>query len=455
MTVFMHFALAIAFPSSSIFFGVVAVFGAVVIPTVIWITPIYVARGAPHHRPGNRARHLGVWGRFGQCFAQLFHTLARSATATIGIWCIALLANNNDVTPSVAFCMVAAIGIFAQLLPRASIDAAWRIALRAAAICPLFICFLPFEFPKSQSRILNREDQLTKNNVKQVCLHLLNFDDQHSQFPPASSVDLLPPQQAWPRRKPDPNRPRHSWRTSVVVSNMQAGGQGQVQPNYDAKQPWDSKINLAFASSAADEFEFRWHRRTGVPNTGIVAVVGPGTIWDIQQHGRVHPRDVTDGTANTVAVVYSPVLKIPWTQPRDVRVAWDDVTLDLNTGKRWLPNTDEFVFVGFADGHVRWIPSNLSPKVWQAMLTRSGGEVVDVNAEIDNAIEEWWALKPFNLRARYAMNGFEWLLALTAWVVLLLTSRSRRVNPKNRQHPPFRSDSAAANWARMLVGRSK
>lgn len=417
--------------------GIFALLGVVALPTAFFVALIYVTRGDPHRRPPNRLTALGAWQRFGQCSAQLFHVSARAFTATTAIWCTALLLNDNDVTPSVALCVVAVMAVFFEFMPRSLPEVACGIAWRVTAAAILFCCLVPFEFSFSRD-VGDKQNWHVKRNVKNVMVELANFHDQHNQLPPAASAELMPRQRAWPPwnpRKPGPNRPQHSWRTSVAVSGMQRQGLGR--PNYDANQPWDSKMNLAFATRAGELFETGRHEHNTARMTGIVSVVGPDTIWDTT-HGPVQFGHITDGSANTVAVIYSPKMSMPWTEPRDIRVTWDDPAIDLNTGKRWLPtNDDAGVFVGFLDGSVRWVPNNLSPRVWKAMLTRNGGEVIDLDQEIRKAEGAWWAAQPLNRRARRKMKGLEFYLGLTAWSVLVievvLTGRSRRITPRNRR----------------------
>ena len=82
--------------------------------------------------------------------------------------------------------------------------------------------------------------------------------------------------------------------------------------------------------------------------------------------------DITDGTSNTIAVVYTnPTNAVRWTKPSDWKV---DLQHPWNGLKR---DDEQTVEVAFADGSTHTISVSTSEEKLRALLTREGGEVVE------------------------------------------------------------------------------
>jgi hypothetical protein len=63
-------------------------------------------------------------------------------------------------------------------------------------------------------------------------------------------------------------------------------------------------------------------------------------------------------------------------------IAWsslDDFNYDPKKPLPKLGISPGGFYAGMADGSVKWIPSSTDEKVFRAMITRSGGENVDVD----------------------------------------------------------------------------
>jgi prepilin-type processing-associated H-X9-DG protein len=105
--------------------------------------------------------------------------------------------------------------------------------------------------------------------------------------------------------------------------------------------------------------------------TGYVAVVGPGTLFDKDEG--VSFQEVTDGTSNTLMVAETKQL-VPWTKP-------DDLAMPPGGGVPPFGSNHTGGFnVLFADGSVRYIKLTINPVVLRALMTRSGGEVVSTDS---------------------------------------------------------------------------
>ena len=87
---------------------------------------------------------------------------------------------------------------------------------------------------------------------------------------------------------------------------------------------------------------------------------------------------ITDGTSNTILVVEAE-RDIPWTKPEDI--AYDPDKPLPKFGGRPLPagisGANGFL-ASFADGSVRFISDTTDEVTLRALITKAGGEVVQV-----------------------------------------------------------------------------
>jgi hypothetical protein len=86
---------------------------------------------------------------------------------------------------------------------------------------------------------------------------------------------------------------------------------------------------------------------------------------------KVSLKDITDGASNTIMIVEAEEA-VPWTKP-------DELTYDP---KKPLPKFGgvfkDGLHVAFADGTVRFIKKETDEKLLRALITRAGGEKVDL-----------------------------------------------------------------------------
>jgi hypothetical protein len=108
----------------------------------------------------------------------------------------------------------------------------------------------------------------------------------------------------------------------------------------------------------------------GATNTSIFAAVGKGLVFENDDKDGTKFSEITDGTSNTICMVEAR-RDIPWTKPEDIEMAADADKLPA------LGFESEGFSTGFCDGSVRFISNSIDLKIWNAILTRAGGEVVN------------------------------------------------------------------------------
>ncbi len=192
-----------------------------------------------------------------------------------------------------------------------------------------------------------------QNNLKQIALALLNYEQANKCFPPAVFTD-------------DRGKPMESWRVAILPYLEQQA----LYQQYDSKQPWDSPQNRALGNTRLQEFRCPSDQSTANPGeTNYVRIIGKDTVGGLSNEA-VKLSDITDGTSNTILVVEVSGLNINWEEPRDVTA---DEFMDMVSKGRASRQSGGFQAV-MADGSVHFISNTIDPKTLRALLLRNTGE---------------------------------------------------------------------------------
>jgi hypothetical protein len=191
------------------------------------------------------------------------------------------------------------------------------------------------------------------NNIKQLALAMHNHHAQYNGFPPPASLDKQ-------------NRPLLSWRVHLLPYLEQ----GPLYQQFHLDEPWDSEHNKKLIAQMPAIFQSSPNRalhREG--KTTYVVPVGPATIFPGGQGTKV--TDITDGTSNTLLILdVDDDHAVIWTKP-------DDWSFNPAKPLQGLGGRYKTSFLtAFADGSVRFISTKIDAKTLEALLTRSGGEVI-------------------------------------------------------------------------------
>lgn len=193
------------------------------------------------------------------------------------------------------------------------------------------------------------------NNLKQIGLAMHNYHDTKNIFP----RPFLDKQ----------GTPLLSWRVAILPFLEQQ----DLYNKFNLDEAWDSPHNKALLKEMPSVFACPSTPKTEEFTTSYQTFTGNGAMFDGKQGSRI--AEITDGTSNTIMVVESKD-GVPWTKPDDLKFDPADLK-PLNGASAFHPGGFDALF---ADGSVRFIKTVINPKVWHALITKSGGEVVGQDA---------------------------------------------------------------------------
>jgi hypothetical protein len=248
------------------------------------------------------------------------------------------------------------------------------VAMDAKETLPGWIKVLPQLSPKAQGDrvVLALDDQtITKllvpaleqvrgaagraqsaNNLKQMGLAMHNYVDTFKSLPAHASFDK-------------DGKPLLSWRVHILPF---VEGQ-ELYKEFHLDEPWDSEHNKQLIARMPPIYRSPLSK-AGAGKTTYLVPVGKHALFGGKK-GLNFPRDVPDGTSNTIMVVETnDGDAVIWTKPADYKV-------DVENPRTGLlrPGAKGF-HVGMADGSVRFISSQISLETLRAAFTRDGGEVL-------------------------------------------------------------------------------
>lgn len=202
-----------------------------------------------------------------------------------------------------------------------------------------------------------------KNNLKQIGMALYSYHEAYGSFPPAYIADRE-------------GRPMHSWRVLLLPYLDQT----PLYQEYRFDEPWNGPNNRLLASRIPSLFscpiETSAKGKQAATMTSYVAVIGDETVWPGNRSTKF--QDMTDGTANTIAVVEVADSGIDWMEPRDLHLLQMAAAINSRSGQGISSRHTGGVNSLFCDGSVHFLPDTLPIESLRALVTRGGGErVVD------------------------------------------------------------------------------
>jgi prepilin-type processing-associated H-X9-DG protein len=199
------------------------------------------------------------------------------------------------------------------------------------------------------------------NNLKQIALALHSYHDKYGVFPPAYIADAS-------------GRPMHSWRVLILPFLDHE----DLYDQYDFNEPWDGQHNIKLLGLMPGELRCPSRAPSRMSSmTSYVAITGPGTMFPGGES--VKFTDVTDGVANTLMIVETDSVGVPWTAPVDLNLQ----AMSFRINDRARPSISSLhpgvVNVSYADGRCDHLKEGLDPRQLRSMITIAGGEPIANN----------------------------------------------------------------------------
>lgn len=194
---------------------------------------------------------------------------------------------------------------------------------------------------------------VSRNNLKQIVLALLNYNDANRAFPAAVMLG------------PDGKTP-HSWRVAILPYIEEQALYNQ----YKFDEPWDSENNKKVAATMPQVY--RSATATNGQNcTSYVTLTHPDGVFSSTPAAKgTRIAQIVDGMSKTLAVVEANA-EIPWTKPEDLPVV-DGQPLP----KLGMPGATIFN-VAFCDGSVHSLSIAIKDELLRNLVNRKDGKVIN------------------------------------------------------------------------------
>ncbi|MCA9034192.1 MAG: DUF1559 domain-containing protein [Planctomycetaceae bacterium] len=186
--------------------------------------------------------------------------------------------------------------------------------------------------------------------MEQLLLAMDQYHVDYGSFPPACTVDRE-------------GRPLHSWRTLLLPYLNQSSLYHQI----DLTRPWNAPENSRAFQTAMPLFQCPC-ARLGHNQSTYLVLNGPDCIFNADKTMQI--RQITDGTANTIAIVDVPEsMAIPWMQPVDL-------SPDMLPSIKRMEDLSHSggLIAGFACGKSHFIDSGIDDNTLRHLSTAAGGE---------------------------------------------------------------------------------
>ncbi|MCR9294452.1 MAG: DUF1559 domain-containing protein, partial [bacterium] len=217
-------------------------------------------------------------------------------------------------------------------------------------------------------------------NLQMLALAMHNFESANRHFPPK------------PLDRSSSKASGLSWRVDVLPY-LENGVQLYNQFHHD--EPWDSAHNRKLISQMPEQF---FGTNAELNKEGKTQFLRPfhAKAAHYSKTRGTKFGEITDGTSNTImAVVADEERAVIWTKP-------DDISIDMARPREgWNSGVSGTVLAAKMDGSVFELPSTATDDQVRALLTRNGGEFIEIVLPRMTANN----MRPRNLLSR--LEGYE------------------------------------------------
>jgi prepilin-type processing-associated H-X9-DG protein len=249
------------------------------------------------------------------------------------------------------------------------LGAGWIAAIIALAAIPvLLVCggiLLALLLPAVQAAREAARRAQCSNNLKQISLAMLSYQNEHGSFPPAFI--------------PDKNgKPMHSWRV-LLLPYMD---RQDLYSQYHFDEPWDGPRNRALALQMPSVYGCPDEASFGRGMTSYAVIVGPHAFSPGTRGRKMS--EFVDGTSNTIMVVEVANSGINWMQPQDLGAedAKFHVSQQYGSGVTATrigisSGHPRGANVALCDGSVQFINDSIDPVILQQLITIDDGGAIN------------------------------------------------------------------------------
>jgi hypothetical protein len=201
--------------------------------------------------------------------------------------------------------------------------------------------------------------------LREIACALHDYQDRHRKLPPAVIHD--------------PNgKPLYSWRVLLLPYVEEA----DRFRNFKLDEPWDSPNNKKLLEPTPAVYRLPWPA-TPPGMTHYLGFTGPGTAFE--RDGLTLEDDFPDDLSDTILVVEA-AEAVPWSKPVDLEYDPHGPLPRLGVGY-YLPvrfgcyelGRRQGFNVVMADASSRFILDTIDEKTIRGLITRNGGEEVDLS----------------------------------------------------------------------------
>jgi hypothetical protein len=229
----------------------------------------------------------------------------------------------------------------------------------------IVVCAACFALAEGLLQYRSYVDELARAFRCETHLHQIGVAMEKYQ----SAYGTLPPAVTY---APD-GKPLHSWR-ALILPYLE---NGKYAGKYLYDEPWNGPHNQKLVGVPIEAFVCPNHREfVDKGLTSYLAVVGPTTSFP--PGGKPRSIDaITDGANDTILLVETKTLGVPWTKPVDLDFNKMSFTLDDPAAPSVSSRDTEGVHVLKVSGRVAILKGPISPETLRAYLTVDGKESVD------------------------------------------------------------------------------
>jgi len=195
-------------------------------------------------------------------------------------------------------------------------------------------------------------------NMRLVGLAMLNYESAYKRLPAPAATNSKG-EKVW------------SWRVSILPFVEEVKRYQAI--DFMDMQPWNNPKNKVLQEASPAVFQsVQVNHPLGSQacNIFVISASEPATVSPIFVEGtNTRLSEITDGTSYTLLAIMLRKHSTQWANP-------SNLTIDEAYG--YIQQEDQDVLAVFADCSVQSLPVNIDRATFEAMVTRDGGEVVDL-----------------------------------------------------------------------------